>query len=178
MTQEPDPKSYSLENLEMWITDAIESDCDSDEIYNVLVEVVKQNMRYHKACFSTSVKLYSKLRGNPHGLDVIDNTDVNLDKEYTEKEYWNGEVPEREFDRYLKKYGYEYTPTGEDKSKFKLDSPHLHPNDEGIAPPYTLDSYNAMEQDPDTAHKTHQEMIDAGYEMTADGFWIPKDKDE
>ena len=35
-----------------------------------------------------------------------------------------------------------------------------------------------MEQDPHTAHKTYQEMIDAGYEMTADGFWWPKQNDE
>ena len=170
MTQEPDRKSYSLENLEMWITEAIESDCNSDEIYDSLLNTVKQSMRFHKACFNTSVRLYSKLNGNPD--------DVNLDKEYTESEYWNGEVPEREFNKYLQKYGYDYTPTAEDKKRFKLDSPNLHPNEDGIAPPYTLDSYNAMEQDPHTAHKSYQEMIDAGYEMTADGFWWPKQDDE
>ena len=114
MTQEPDPKSYSLENLEMWVNDAIESDCNSDEIYNTILETVRNNMRYHKACFNTSVRLYSKLNGNPE--------DVNLDKEYTEREYWNGEVPEREFNKYLQKYGYDYTPTPEDKERFKLDS--------------------------------------------------------
>ena len=170
MTQEPDRKSYSLENLEMWITEAIESDCNSDEIYNSLLNTVKQSMRFHKACFNTSVKLYAKLNGNPE--------DVNLDQEYTEREYWNGEVPEREFNKYLQKYGYDYTPTPEDKERFKLDSPNLHPNEQGIAPPYTLDSYNAMEQDEHTASKTYQEMIDAGYEMTADGFWWPKQNDE
>ena len=45
MTQESDPKSYSLENLEMWVNDAIESDCDSDEIYNTILETVRNNMR-------------------------------------------------------------------------------------------------------------------------------------
>ena len=30
---------------------------------------------------------------------------------YTEKEYWEGKVPEELFDEYLNKYGYEYTPT-------------------------------------------------------------------
>ena len=33
-----------------------------------------------------------------------------------------------------------------------------------------------MEQDPHTASLSYQEMIDKGYEMTGDGFWIPKDK--
>ena len=28
-------------------------------------------------------------------------------REYTEKEYWEGKVPNELFDEYLKKYGYE-----------------------------------------------------------------------
>ena len=32
-------------------------------------------------------------------------------KEYTEKEYWEGKVPDDQFEEYLNKYGYEYTPT-------------------------------------------------------------------
>jgi|TARA_B000000557_G_scaffold188177_1_gene154024 hypothetical protein len=31
-------------------------------------------------------------------------------KEYTEKEYWEGKVPDELFEEYLQKYGYEYTP--------------------------------------------------------------------
>ena len=34
-----------------------------------------------------------------------------MTREYTEKEYWEGKVPDELFDEYLKKYGYEYTPT-------------------------------------------------------------------
>ena len=36
-------------------------------------------------------------------------------KEYSEKEYWEGKVPDDKFDEYLNKYGYEYTPTDYDK---------------------------------------------------------------
>ena len=36
-------------------------------------------------------------------------------REYTEKEYWEGKVPSELFDEYLKKYGYEYTPTDYNK---------------------------------------------------------------
>ena len=32
-------------------------------------------------------------------------------QEYTEQQYWNGEVPDDQFEEYLNKYGYEYTPT-------------------------------------------------------------------
>ena len=31
-------------------------------------------------------------------------------QEYSEAQYWNGEVPDELFDDYLKEYGYEYTP--------------------------------------------------------------------
>ena len=31
-------------------------------------------------------------------------------KKYTEKEYWEGLVPDELFEEYLNKYGYEYTP--------------------------------------------------------------------
>ena len=34
-----------------------------------------------------------------------------IKKDYTEKEYWEGKVPDELFDEYLNKYGYEYTPT-------------------------------------------------------------------
>ena len=30
---------------------------------------------------------------------------------YTEKDYWEGRVPDELFDDYLERYGYEYTPT-------------------------------------------------------------------
>ena len=31
-------------------------------------------------------------------------------REYSEKEYWEGKVPDDKFEEYLNKYGYEYTP--------------------------------------------------------------------
>ena len=34
---------------------------------------------------------------------------------YTEKEYWEGKVPDDQFESYLNKYGYEYTPVSEIK---------------------------------------------------------------
>jgi len=33
-----------------------------------------------------------------------------VNDEYTEKDYWEGRVPDELFDEYLKKYGYDYTP--------------------------------------------------------------------
>ena len=33
-----------------------------------------------------------------------------MNEEYTEKDYWEGRVPDEMFEEYLNKYGYEYTP--------------------------------------------------------------------
>ena len=38
-----------------------------------------------------------------------------IKREYSENEYWEGKVPDDKFDEYLKKYGYEYTPSDYDK---------------------------------------------------------------
>ena len=36
---------------------------------------------------------------------------IETKRVYTEKEYWEGKVPDDQFETYLNKYGYEYTPT-------------------------------------------------------------------
>ena len=36
---------------------------------------------------------------------------IETKRVYTEKEYWEGKVPDDQFEQYLNKYGYEYTPT-------------------------------------------------------------------
>ena len=36
---------------------------------------------------------------------------IETKRVYTEKEYWEGKVPDDQFDTYLHKYGYECTPT-------------------------------------------------------------------
>jgi len=57
-------KSYSLSNLEEWMSDVVDSDASPEEIYESIVETVKKNMRFHKACYDSSVKLLGLLKGN------------------------------------------------------------------------------------------------------------------
>ena len=40
---------------------------------------------------------------------------IETKRVYTEKEYWEGKVPDDQFESYLNKYGYEYTPMPDDK---------------------------------------------------------------
>ena len=44
---------------------------------------------------------------------------IETKKVYTEKEYCEGKVPDDQFESYLNKYGYEYTPVTVDKPKHR-----------------------------------------------------------
>ena len=51
--------------------------------------------------------MLNKLSG---GLNKKKRRVKRMSEEYTEKEYWDGEVSDELFEEYLKKYGYDYTP--------------------------------------------------------------------
>ena len=133
--------NYSLIHLQESLREVMEGEFTPQEIHEVIIDNVKDNMRYYKACYNDSVKLLALLRGNTNSsIKVHDNFEeiapgIKVEKidgiktEYTSNEYWNGDVPEHEFEQYLQKYGYEYTPEV-DKTRFKLDSPLLHDTEE------------------------------------------------
>ena len=92
--------------------------------------------------------------------------------EYSEKDYWEGKVPDDLFEDYLKMYGYEYTPineqeyivvdkTGTIMSEIKHDLSHevyLDPKDNkehinhGMLE-YTVDELKNVHANYDDAHK-------------------------
>jgi len=113
--------SYSIQNLQDSLREVMVGEYTPQEIHEVIVDTVKDNMRYYRACYNDSVKLLALLRLN-------NNKDIKvIDGNYTESDYWDGKLSGKDFEEALKKYGFDYTPI--DKSRFKLDSPELH-NDE------------------------------------------------
>ena len=119
MTEKSD-YSYPIQNLQDSLREVMVGEYTPQEIHEVIVDTVKDNMRYYRACYNDSVKLLALLRlNNNKDIEVIDG-------EYTENDYWEGKLSGTEFQEALQKYGFDYTPI--DK-KFKLDSPELH-NDE------------------------------------------------
>ena len=139
MTDNPEYKSYSIHHLEESIRDAMESECTPKEIYDIITKVVKDNMRYYKACYNDSVRLLALLRvNNNRNIKVHDNPEyvevapgiqeLKIDGVTTEwNDYWAGDVYGKEFNEALERYGYAYTPpTEEERQRFKLDSIHLH----------------------------------------------------
>jgi len=142
MTRMKDKSNYSIQNLQDSIREVMEGEFTPKQIHEVIVDTVKDNMRYYRACYNDSVRLLALLKVN---------TDSN--ESSNERDYWDGKLNGKEFKDALEKYGFEYTPPT-DSTKFKLDSPELH------------------------KPLTHQEMIDAGYEMTGEGIWWPKDNED
>ena len=65
-----DYKNYSLENLENWLHDAMSSgEATPQEIYDVIVKVVRENYEYHTQNADRSNKLLSLLNGH-RTLDI------------------------------------------------------------------------------------------------------------
>ena len=72
MTMSDDTQqAYSLENLKDWVNDAIESECTPKEIYDSIIDTVKENRKYHKVCYDDGTKLLSLLRGHPECITVV-----------------------------------------------------------------------------------------------------------
>ena len=129
-------KNYSLAELEVWISDSMESGATPEEIYDTIVSVVKKNVRFHKACYRDGKELFELLSNRPY-LDTVSDDTVAETREQLSM-MWDDE-------------------SSIDMSKFKLDSAALHD----------------VEDKP-----SYQQMIDAGYIMSDDGFWLPKPNDE
>ena len=51
------------------------------------------------------------LKSGLNGKNMRNEMHHKIKRKYSEKEYWEGKVPDDQFEEYLNKYGYEYTPT-------------------------------------------------------------------
>ena len=124
MTEKSD-YSYSIQNLQQCIGEVMAGEYTPQEIHEVIIDSVKDNMRYYRACYNDSVRLLALLKVNSN-----EEWRRIEDPSYTENDYWNGRLSGKEFQEALEKYGFDYTPI--DKSIFKLDSPELHNDDEDL----------------------------------------------
>ena len=119
-------KENSLGHLEAWLNDALHSDSTSKEVYDTIVNTIKDEIEYHKRCLKRSQDLLVMVKGN---ISALYDTDTDVDKislndsqayvsskvtnAKTEKEYqdfWNPAKDDEAFKDTLKREGYEYTP--------------------------------------------------------------------
>jgi hypothetical protein len=64
MTSDFDYKKYSLEKLQEWVHDAMNSDASPHEIYSAIREAVCEEYYYHKDCISRASGLLELLSGH------------------------------------------------------------------------------------------------------------------
>ena len=119
-------KEDSLGHLEAWLNDALHSDATSKDVYDSIVNTIKDEIEYHKRCLKRSQDLLVMVKGNISALydteTDVDKISLNDSQAYvsskvtnakTEKEYqdfWNPAKDDESFEDTLKREGYEYTP--------------------------------------------------------------------
>ena len=119
-------KEDSLGHLEAWLNDALHSDSTSKEVYDTIVNTIKDEIEYHQRCLKRSQDLLVMVKGNISALydtnTDVDKISLNDSQAYvsskvtnakTEKEYqdfWNPAKDDEAFEDTLKREGYEYTP--------------------------------------------------------------------
>ena len=90
----------------------------NQDCFNELMEIREHVLQYLKTLKETQNV------SNPDESDILEQEKLIETKRvysdfrnrvYTEKEYWEGKVPDDQFESYLNKYGYEYTPVPEIK---------------------------------------------------------------
>ena len=114
--------SYSIQNLQDALREVMAGEYTPQEIHEVILDTIRDNMRYYRACYNDSTRLLDSLQGNTN-----EEWRRIEDPSYTENDYWEGKLSGTEFQDALKKYGFEYTPINK---RFKLDSPELHNNED------------------------------------------------
>ena len=187
--KEEDIKSYSLRVLEEIIEDALGAECRPDEIFNTIKLAAKRNANYHRICARDAQSLVDLLEGVDRTnkvvsinsgikIDDFDRERFKLDSDYL-SDYTNATSPYNDGwtqQHYRDKItgvrvdpdgginttdGYEHSDAWYDYTR----------NDPDAKNPFIEEERN-NEDDP----KTYDEMVEAGYTMTGDGFWIPDTK--
>ena len=155
-----DYKKYSLEQLENWMHDAMScGDATPQEIYDVIIGVVKDNYYIYKKQASEAYELLALLNGNGQSYE-----DVLKEKEYYEPSMtpWGHRDME-----------YLAQQRETDKKLFNCDKDNSSTECKSAWNDFWEEHYY-----PEEYKRTYDEMISDGYIMTADGFWIKEPKED
>ena len=195
-----DYKKYSLEKLQDWVHDAMNSDASPHEIYSAIREAVREDYYYHKDCISRASGLLELLSGHRPAKDESVDDGMrpwgHSDLEYqiaNNKKSLNDFWEENYYpEEYCKNVQPSATQRDIDKVKkwvLPVEEVRDEDTDEDIYcvsfPDDLLEAANLKEGDQvewidqgDGSYlikkvpMTYDEMVAAGWTMTADGFWI------
>jgi len=155
-------KKYSLEQLDNWVNDAVNcEDLTPQDIYDTIVKCVDESVEYHKKYYTKSVELLSLLKGQRSV-----NLDVN-DKDW--EDFW------QEQDQISQNYTEEelnaMCDAAEKTEKEKCREYNLR-EAEYYNKRAELDIQHSKHWNNPGRNKTYNQMIEEGWQMTDDGFWI------
>jgi hypothetical protein len=162
-----DYKKYSLQKLEEWVHDAIStSEATPQEIYDVIKNVVDENYHIHKLHASRCYELLALLNGNGKGHLSCDRDDPSPECKKSWNEFWENDTmpPWGHSDIEALQYTEEELNAMCDKAASDQEKEKCREYNLREAEYYDKRAQLDM---------TYDEMIAAGYEMTADGFWWP-----
>lgn len=174
-----DYKKYSLENLENWMHDAMAcGGATPQEIYDVIVDVVKENYYTYKHQTSQAYELLALLNSGvddnkyQNHLNKVLSCDKDDSSEKCKKSwtsFWEEDYHPEEHQQY----------TEEELNAMcdKAESDQKHSNHY-----YEYDRNDPNRQNPFNKEKsktlTYDEAVAAGWEMTADGIWIKETSED
>ena len=145
-----DYKKYSLEKLQEWVHDAMNSDASPHEIYSAIREAVREDYYYHKDCISRAGELLALLNGNDEGHLSCDKDDKSPECQQAWNSFWeeyyypeevktdgysvNG-LSHQEIEAIREAGGYEWTPDPEvsrnDPNRLKCEGGWIYESPDG-----------------------------------------------
>jgi len=153
-------KKYSLEQLDNWVNDALNcEDLTPEDIYDTIVNVVDKSIEYHKKYLTKSIDLLSLLKGHrPVNFDV---TDKDWENFWEEQDQISQNYTEEELNAMC--------DAAEEKEKCReynlREAEYYNKRAE-------LDIQHSEHWTNPGKNKTYDQMIEEGWQMTDDGFWI------
>jgi hypothetical protein len=156
-------KKYSLEHLENWLHDALNcEDLTPQDIYDTVVKCVDESVEYHKKYLTKSIELLSLLKG--HRPNVFDASAHEFDDFWYEQDEISQHYTEEDLNAMCDK-------AASDQEKEKCREYNLR-EAEYYAKRAELDAKHSQYYYDTGRNKTYDQMIEEGWEMTDDGFWI------
>jgi len=197
-----DYKKYSLGQVENFLYDAMSTEATPQEIYDVIKGVVQDNYYTYKAQTAKAGELLALLNGNGKGHLSCDKNDPSPECKGAWNDFWEEQYYPEEYSQYteeelnamcdaaekadkVKKWvlPVEMDPSGEYFVTFPDDLLEATDLKEGDMVEWISQGDGSYllkkEKQPSWVRgnelskvKTYQEMIDDGWTMTDDGFWI------
>ncbi len=171
-------KKYSLEQLDNWVNDALNcEDLTPQDIYDTVIRCVDESVEYHKKHLTKSIELLSLLKGHrPVNFEVTEedwedfwNEQTEISQHYSEEDL-NAMCDAAEEKEKCREYNLREAEYYNKRAQLDLEevNKQLAIARELDAQSVKADGYSTSERNP----KTYDQMIEEGWQMTDDGFWI------